>query len=114
VAIISGNGTGDSAVVNGETYKITLAQVATSGNILLNGTSEVANAVIPTSNYTLTSATPFSNSSLAIDSTGTLLQLTFTATPEPEHIMLLCVGVLLVGLAVRRRWRQESSVASVA
>jgi hypothetical protein len=60
--------------------------------------------IIPATDYTVNSPTLLiSNSTLMLDSTGAYLQLTFTATPEPEHIMLLCVGVLLVGIAVRRR-----------
>jgi autotransporter-associated beta strand protein len=113
------NGVNDLPLQNGETYTITLVQVASSGNILLNGVSQGANAQIPAGDYTL-SASPtmtFSSYSLAIDSSGDLLQLTFTPgspTPEPEHIMLLSVGVLLVGLAIRRRWRRQVSAASVA
>jgi fibronectin-binding autotransporter adhesin len=111
------NGLNDVALVNGETYTIALVQVATSGGVLLGGTSQGASAVIPAGDYNLSSPTlTFNSVTLAIDGTGTKLQLTFTPgpVPEPEHIMLLCVGVLLVGLAVRRRWRRDVSAVSVA
>jgi hypothetical protein len=39
--------------------------------------------------------------SLAVDNSGGYLELSVTsAVPEPEHIMLMYVGVLLVGFAI--------------
>jgi hypothetical protein len=110
------SGTNDVPVTAG-TYTINLMQVGSSGNILLNGAPQGASAPISSADYTLSSPTlTFSSHSLALDPTGMLLQLTFTvgAVPEPEHILLLCVGVLLVGIAIRRRWRRHGSAASVA
>jgi hypothetical protein len=52
--------------------------------------------------------------SLTTDSLGNLDLTVTSAVPEPEHIMLLCTGVLLAGFAVRRRWRQVGRVASFA
>ena len=109
-------GTNDTPLVSGESYTITLMQVATSGSILLGGNSQGANAVIPSADYTLSSPTlNFSSHTLAIDSTGDLLQLSFTygtPIPEPEHIMLLCVGVLLI-FRVARRFTNRGRVATV-
>jgi hypothetical protein len=96
----------DGNLTAGTPYLIT---VATAPTITLNGGSALGgNAIIPRSDYILESSTfdNFSAYSLGIDSTGTLLQLTFTPAPEPEHVLLLCVGALFVGLAARRRWQQ--------
>jgi hypothetical protein len=47
--------------------------------------------------------------SLSVDANGNLdMSVTLAATPEPEHIMLMCVGVLLAGFAIRRRWQQRA------
>ena len=94
-------------------------QVATSGSILLGGNSQGANAVIPSADYTLSSPTLNFSSHIAGDrldgrSAATVVHVRHSPIPEPEHIMLLCVGVLLAGMAIRRRWRRESSAASVA
>jgi len=100
------SGLNDAPLVGGETYTINLAQMSGSGTIQLNGSPMARGFVIPATEYTVNSPTlVISNSLLALDSTGAYLQLTFTAVPEPEHIMLLCVGVLLAGLALRRRLR---------
>ena len=43
---------------------------------------------------------------LEIDSSGQYLQLALTTVvPEPHHLLLSCTGFLLLGLAIRRRWR---------
>ena len=46
--------------------------------------------------------------SAAFDSNGNLDLIVTFPTPEPEHIMLMCVGVLLAGFAIRRRWQQRA------
>jgi len=95
-------------------YTVTLATVATAGNIKLNGVTQTANTVIATSNYNITT-TGFGNSltsaSLFVDGTGTMLQMTF-ATPEPHHIMLICVAVLLMGV-YGRRWFLRRKLAAI-
>jgi len=112
------NGANDVALVGGETYTIVLAQVDTSGNFILNGSARGA-YTFPTANYTVTPSgfTTSGATSLVVDSSGTLLELTFTvsgaATPEPEDIMLLSMGALLAGWALRRRW-QKASAAEAA
>jgi autotransporter-associated beta strand protein len=91
----------------GEAYNLTLASVATAGNVRLNGSPLAANAVVSPTAYTLKSADfeSFSNVSLAIDSTGRNLVLTFTATPvpEPATVLAIAAGALVLGRAVRRR-----------
>ena len=90
-----------------ETYTITLASVATAGNIQLNGSSQAANTTIANSNFDLTSSDfTFTSYSLAIDSTGTLLRLTFTPAPVPEPATVVGIGAaaLALGAFVRRRW----------
>jgi hypothetical protein len=96
--------------------------VETSGTLTGNGSSNVAidsgsgpglgtNRRI---DFTATNAT-ITSWSLFIDANNNL-DLSVTATsgvPEPEHILLMCVGVLLAGFAVRRRW-QRMAAASVA
>jgi hypothetical protein len=50
--------------------------------------------------------------SLTVDANGNLdMSVTLAATPEPEHIMLMCVGVLLAGFVLRRRWQQRARSA---
>jgi len=87
-------------------YVITIASVATAGNIQLNGNPLAANDVIATSNYTLTPGSftsQVASSSLFVDATGTQLQLSFTTTPEPHHLLLIAAGVLLLGYSIRRK-----------
>jgi hypothetical protein len=36
------------------------------------------------------------------------LSVTAAATPEPEHLLLLCAGVLLAGWGIQRRRRKET------
>ena len=51
--------------------------------------------------------------SLYVDGNGNVDLSVTAVVPEPEHIMLMCVGVLLAGFAIRRRWQRASSAASV-
>ncbi len=117
----------------GATYTFVLATVATAGRIQLGGLSAPAGTPIDNGAtlgagsgsmgnadlYITGASTTYMNSvtswSLFIDSTGRNLELSVTsATPEPEHILLMCVGVLLAGFAIRRRWRRMGLAASVA
>jgi autotransporter-associated beta strand protein len=92
-------------MVNGETYTITLASVATAGNIQLNGASQTANTTIPATAYTLTSPnfTAFNSVVLSVDGSGNNLVLVFSPVPEPGSIVAVGGAVLLVGGWVRRR-----------
>ncbi len=90
------------------TYMIDLATVSSSGgSIAVNGTTITPGNTISSTNYSITGITSYQTASLGVllDSTDGLqaLQLTVTTTPEPHHIMLICVGVLLAGYAIRRR-----------
>jgi fibronectin-binding autotransporter adhesin len=91
----------------GETYSLTLASVATAGNIQLNGSPLPANSVIAPGSYTLRSSNfaNFGNVSLGINGTGKDLVLTFTPTPvpEPATVLALAAGTLALGRVVRRR-----------
>src|SRR5262249_17735801 len=101
-----GNGKLNIDLINGptslhpsETYTVTLAQVATEGNIQLNGLGLAKGTSIDSSYYPLSSTSStlpgFSGVSLFVDSTnGTLLQLTFTPVPEPGSILLICAAAL--------------------
>ncbi|CAN5250974.1 autotransporter-associated beta strand repeat-containing protein [soil metagenome] len=93
---------GLSPLHGGEMYILVLATVATPGNIQLNTTTLPGSTIIPQSAYTLTNDLPFgleTNYSLAIDTTGTQLQLTITPVPEPMCLL----GFALVGLLVVRK-----------
>ncbi len=98
----------DGGLTVGTPYLIT---IATAPAITLNGGSTLGgNATIASSNYILESST-FNNLgaySLGTDNTGTRLQIAFTPTPEPEHVLLLCAAALLLGLAIRRRWQSSA------
>ncbi len=115
----------------GATYTFVLATVATAGRIQLGGANQAAGTLIDTGatlgagSGTMTNADlyiqgasqTYTNAvtswSLFIDSTGKNLELSVTsATPEPEHILLMCVGVLLAGFAIRRRWQQQMRSAA--
>ncbi len=118
----------------GATYTFVLATVATAGRIQLGGTNQPAGTLLDNGTtlgagsgnmgnadlYIVGASQTYMNSvttwSLSIDTTGKQLMLSVTsATPEPEHILLMCVGVLLAGFAIRRRWQQRGrSAASVA
>ncbi len=117
----------------GATYTFVLATVATAGRIQLGGANQPAGTMIDSGTTlgagsgTMTNADLYiqgasptymnavTSWSLFIDSTGKNLELSVrSATPEPEHILLMCVGVLLAGFAIRRRWRRMGSAASVA
>lgn len=96
---------GTSPLLGGESYTLTLATVATAGNIQLNGVSLSANAVVAGSNYTLQSSSFsfFTGTSLAVDSTGTGLVLTFTPVPEPATVLGFAAGTLFIAGPIRRR-----------
>ncbi len=105
------NGTGDVGLSTNQMYTITLATVANAGNIQLNAVSQAANAVIPTSDYTLsTTGLPATilSYTLSIDGTGHDLILSLTTggapVPEPHQILLIGATTLLLGRAIRRRW----------
>jgi len=103
---------GSTLSLDGSNYIITIARVATAGNIQLNGATQVANTTIAATNYNLGNpsfVSSISTSQLFIDSTGTLLQLSFTTTPEPHHVLLVCVGVLLLGMGIRRKVRAAAA-----
>ncbi len=104
----------DGGLTAGTPFLIT---IATAPAITLNGGSALGgNATIASSNYILESSTfnNFGAYSLGTDSTGTLLQVAFTPTPEPENVLLLCVAALLLGLAIRRRWKRNVVVIEQA
>ncbi len=118
----------------GATYTFVLATLATAGRIQLGGANQSAGTLIDNGAtlgagsgsmgnaglYIVGASQTYMNSvttwSLSIDSTGKQLVLSVTsATPEPEHILLMCVGALLAGFAMRRRWQLGGqSAASVA
>ncbi len=118
--------------VSGTTYTFVLATVATAGKIQLGGSSAPANSILDTGTtlgagsgsmgnadlYIVGASSAYTNSvtawSLFVDPTGKNLELSVTSTPEPEHILLMCVGVLLAGFAIRRRWRGMGSAAASA
>ena len=126
------------SLVGGETYTFVLVDVG-GGQIQVNGAQKIGtiidSATTPSGLGTSSVGTqtkaidlslsnnPTFNSavrswSLSVDATGEFLDLTVTsvaAVPEPEHIMLMCAGVLLAGFAFRRRWQQrQHAAASVA
>ena len=96
---------GASPLMGGESYTLTLATVTTAGNIQLNGVGLNANDTIAASNYTLQSSSFsfFTGTSLAVDSTGTALVLTFTPLPEPTTVLGLAAGMVIVEGLIRRR-----------
>ncbi len=116
----------------GATYTFVLATVATAGRIQVGGANQPAGTLLDTGTTlgagsgTMTNAdlyiqgasTTYMSTvttwSLFIDSTGKQLVLSVTSTPEPEHILLMCVGVLLAGFAIRHRRQRMRSAASVA
>jgi fibronectin-binding autotransporter adhesin len=99
---------GNTPLVVGENYTINLAQVATAGNITLNTVTQPASTIIPQSNYAVNYdlGTLDPGYILAIDTTGTILQLTFSPTAVvPEPGMLFVVSAGLCGLVrFQRRW----------
>lgn len=99
---------GSSSLQAGESYAVTLATVATAGNIQLNGTPQSANTVIDGSNYTLTSsAFAFTVIALKVDGAGTGLVLLFVAVPVPEPASLLGVAVVALFGGYMRRQRSR-------
>jgi autotransporter-associated beta strand protein len=129
------------SLVAGETYTFVLVEAVTANGsaIQVGGSGQAAGTVIDSAstpsglgassagtlhkdiNLSLTNNPAFNSAirswSLSVDPTGQYLDLTVNsaAVPEPEHIMLLCAGVLLAGFAIRRRWRQrDGPAASVA
>ena len=127
------------SLVGGETYTFVLVDVG-GGQIQVGGSPKSGGSIIDSATTanglgtssvgTQTKAIDLSLSnnptfnaqvrswSLSVDPTGEFLDLTLTSVagvPEPEHILLMCAGVLLAGFAVRRRWQQRHrAAASVA
>lgn len=101
----------DNSLLLSENYLIDVAKVGTPGNIQLNGVSLPAGTVIDPSNYVLnlSNVPSYSITGVLIDSTGTILQVSL-ATPEPHHVLLIAVGVLLVGWTIRRRLTRTATV----
>ena len=114
----------NGSLVVGENYTINLVSAA---GFMLNNSTVTASTPIDSStsglgvgtlniaNVSITGNAAYAASvtgwSLAVDNSGGYLELSITsAVPEPEHIMLMCVGVLLAGFAVRSRWRGQWSV----
>lgn len=86
-----------------------VASVATGGNIQQNGTSRVGYTFTYGTDYIVTFSgfasldTSVSKMILQTDATGQNLYLTYTAVPEPHHILLVCVALLAAGCYARRR-----------
>jgi hypothetical protein len=99
---------GSSALQLNESYTITLATVATAGNIQLNGSSPGANATIAASNYTLQSSAfgNFTGVVLSIDSSNKNLILSFTPAPVPEPAAVLAIAVAVLGFGTLARRRK--------
>jgi fibronectin-binding autotransporter adhesin len=120
------------SLVPGENYTINLVQTAST--IKLNGGTQSNGTVIDSyaagssagilgagsgnqgnADLYITGNPQFANSvtgwSLVVGNSGHNLELMVfsTATPESEHMLLLCAGALGVGLAVRRRNRRGSA-----
>ncbi len=117
---------------SGATYTFVLATLATANKILVGSAPQPAGTVIDTNAsgrptlgagsgsmgdadlYIIGASQTYMNSvttwSLFVDSTGKNLVLSVTSTPEPEHILLMCVGVLLAGFAIRRRLHAAHAV----
>jgi fibronectin-binding autotransporter adhesin len=100
---------GATPLLSGESYTITLATVATPGNIQLNGAT--APSTIDPSNYVLQSFAFSSFSNVSLTVSGTNLVLTFTPVPEPATVLGLAAGVLGLGGLVRRRFRRSAQTA---
>jgi len=104
-----------STLVLGETYTIKVAEIADSagsGNnsgVKINGVFIDVSTIdtsIATNQYSL-SATggplTVGSSNLFVMMSDGDLYLTFTATPEPHHVLLVCVAALILGFWIRNR-----------
>jgi hypothetical protein len=100
-------------LVFGTPYTITLASVATAGNIQLNGASQAGGSNIAPANYVLSSPTftSFNAVSLDVDGFGTSLILQFTPVPEPATVLGLAALGLAGAGALRRRLRSKNVAA---
>lgn len=90
-----------------ETYTVTLAHAAGTGNIRRNGVS-LPTGVVLSSAYDVTSnGIGVINTTLAVvnASGGQDLVLTFTPTPEPGTVLGIAVGAMALGGFVRRKVR---------
>jgi len=103
------------------TYTVTLARLNASGTndgVLLDRTSVVtAGSTIDPLHYSVNQSNfgagiNIVSSSLNYVNAGSsnLLQLTFTTTPEPHHLLLVCSAVLAFGLLIRRRLRVAQAI----
>jgi len=116
----------NGSLVVGENYTINLVSAA---GFMLNNSPVTASTHIDSSssglgvgalniaNVSVTGNAAYAASvtgwSLAVDNSGGYLELSISsAVPEPELILLMCVGVLLGGFAVRRRMRQHVWLAA--
>jgi fibronectin-binding autotransporter adhesin len=116
----------NGSLVVGENYTVNLVSAA---GFMLNNSAVTASAHIDSSNsglgvgtlnianVSVTGNAAYAASvtgwSLAVDISGSYLELSIaSAVPEPKHVMLICIGVLLAGFAVRRRWQQGARSAN--
>ncbi len=107
---------GANSLTIGESYQVDLLTVQTAGNIQLNGSPQLANAIIPPSSYTLqSSAFAFEEVDLLVSSNGLALQLSFTPVPVPEPATVLGIAGAALGLGgfIRRRLRKNTSNATL-
>jgi fibronectin-binding autotransporter adhesin len=104
----------------GAPYTIVLVQTASPNGILFNGGTVSTGTSFDPSSYTVNFsgfANSYAASSLFVGSNGGLqnLQLMITpAVPEPAHLLLVCAGALLGGLAMRRRVINRAAARVVA
>lgn len=94
------------ALTNTSNYNFTVA--TTAGSPTAAPSSFDTTNALDFANYI--SANGSNSIALMVANGNEYISLTSTATPEPQHILLVCVSFAMLGLAVRRRIIRKSPI----
>jgi hypothetical protein len=97
----------DTSAVSTQSYSWLIATTQFGSNTAVSGTPTIGTLTAPGTNFASVSTSLFS---IGTNGGNLYLNYTYSGVPEPEHVLLLAVGALVAGLAIRRRWQKAGGV----